>query len=205
MNTLLISVLTVAVIHALAPDHWMPFVVTGRDRKWSLKKLIFITFISGVGHVGSSIVLGTLGLFLGFALTNLTNIESQRGTIAGLLLIGFGLAYAVWGLKQIKHKAHHGEESNHTTTIWTLIAIFVLGPCEPLIPLMFLSIQYGWSVVWLTSIIFGLTTISMMLVQTIIASTGIRIIATEKMEKWSHVLAGLAIALTGILVMVLGI
>jgi len=142
-------------------------------------------------------------LLLGVVLTTLTNIESQRATIAGLLLIGFGLAYAVWGLKQIKHKEM---DLKQTTTGWALIAIFVLGPCEPLIPLMFLSIQYGWSVVWLTCIIFSLATITMMLILTILASTGVKVLLPlEKLEKWTHALAGLTIALTSILVMVLGI
>ena len=143
---LLISTFSIAFLHALAPDHWMPFAVIGKAQGWSKVKLLVITFISGIGHVGSSILLGSIGILLGFSLSKLKAAESHRGEIALWLLIGFGIAYMIWGLKKArdyKHEHMNAESvKSKTITLWTLFAIFVLGPCEPLIPLMFLATEY---------------------------------------------------------------
>lgn len=203
MWPLVVSTLGVAVVHALAPDHWVPFVAIGRAQQWSVKKLVFVATLAGIGHVGSSVVLGVIGLALGFLLKGVQAFESARGEIAGLILIGFGMAYTVWGLKQARH-GHAHLEKGQIVTVWTLIAIFVLGPCEPLIPLMLLAAQHGWAAIWIVSVLFSGATIAMMLGQALLAYLGVRLLASERLERWTHALAGLLIALTGLLVMALG-
>lgn len=204
MWPLVVSTLGVAVVHALAPDHWVPFVALGRAQHWSVKRLIFVTMLAGIGHVGSSVVLGLIGLTLGFLLKEVQVFESARGEIAGLILIGFGLAYAVWGLKQARH-GHAPRDKGQIVTVWTLVVIFVLGPCEPLIPLMLLAAQHGWAAVWIVSVLFSIATIAMMLGQALLGHLGVRLLATERLEHWTHALAGALIAFTGLLVMALGI
>ena len=100
MWILFMSTVSVAFFHALAPDHWMPFAAIGRAQQWSKLRLLWITFISGIGHVGISIVFSVIGIGLGFSLVKLKSIEGHRGEIALWLLIGFGLAYMVWGIKK---------------------------------------------------------------------------------------------------------
>lgn len=97
---LLFSTISVAFVHTLAPDHWVPFVAIGRVQGWSRGRLFWITILSGIGHVGSSILLGSLGIVLGLSLSHLRGWEGSRGHVASLLLIGFGIAYALWGLKK---------------------------------------------------------------------------------------------------------
>jgi len=67
-----------------------------------------ITAACGAGHVLSSVLLGTVGIGAGVALSRLQRIESLRGALASYLLIGFGLAYAVWGLRRLKFAAFLG-------------------------------------------------------------------------------------------------
>ena len=199
------STVIIGIVHALAPDHWMPFVSIGRAQHWSKAKLIGVTALSGLGHVGSSIVIGGFGLLLGFSLTHLEAVESQRAEVAGLLLIGFGLAYAVWGLKQAR--AHrHSLDPKRAVTIWMLVAIFVLGPCEPLIPLMFVSAAHGWHAVLLVSGLFAAITLVMMVGQTMLVYLGLDLFRWVRIpHHYSHVIAGLVIVGTGLLVMFLGI
>ena len=199
------STVIIGFVHALAPDHWMPFVSIGRAQRFSRMRLIGVTLLCGLGHVGSSIIIGGIGLLLGFSLTNLEAVESQRGEVAGLLLIGFGLAYAVWGLKQAR--AHrHNLDPKRAVTIWTLVAIFALGPCEPLIPLMFVSAAHGWHAVLLVSALFAVITLVMMVGQTLLVYVGIDFFRWVHIpHHYSHVIAGLVIAGTGALVMFLGI
>ena len=158
---------TLGFVHTLiGPDHYLPFIVISRARKWSLAKTLWVSFLCGLGHVLSSVVLGFLGIALGMAVGHLEKVESARGNIASWLLIGFGLAYMVWGLRKAyrsrphEHVHYHpdGEVHVHThthenghlhlheegkgagekknITPWVLFLIFVFGPCEPLIPLV---------------------------------------------------------------------
>ena len=201
----MLSTISIGFLHSLAPDHWMPFAVIGKAKKWSKTKLMIVTFVSGIGHVGSSILLGCIGILLGFSLSHLTAAEAQRSAIGLWLLIGFGVAYTLWGIKKAKDYKHEHidtkEIDKRTVTIWTLFAIFVLGPCEPLIPLMFLATQYGWAGIFMTSLVFFAVTMFMMLAQTMLAHFGIQLIRHDIADKYSHAFAGLVIVMTGVFIM----
>lgn len=204
MEALILSAIGVGLVHSLAPDHWLPFASLAQAQGWSRKKLLVVSFLAGLGHVGSSFVLGVLGIVLGMGLVHLEGVESFRGNVAGFLLIGFGVAYALWGLKHIRdHHLHF--HKGEIVTFWTLMAIFVFGPCEPLIPLMFLAVQHGWSGIWLTTTAFSVTTVFMVMAQSMLAFMGLSLLPQRSLEKWSHVMAGGVIALTGLAVMFLGI
>lgn len=123
MNAELALVGTAAVIgflHTLfGPDHYIPFVAMSRVGNWSLRKTIVVTILCGLGHVLSSIVLGCVGIAGGFLLLRLEQLESLRGVVAGWMLLGFGLAYFLWGLVQaIRNVPHthlhaHGDGTIH--------------------------------------------------------------------------------------------
>ena len=208
--TLMISTASIAFLHALAPDHWLPFIMIGRAQKWSIKKLIFVAFIAGIGHVGASVLLGLLGLFIGMELSKLEGLEALRGEVGLWLLIGFGVAYAIWGLKHARHPHKHeivDEKilNKKVVTVWTLFAIFVLGPCEPLIPLFFISLKFKLAGILTVVIVFSVVTWLMMIGQALIGYLGIRLINFERLERYSHTIAGVVIALTGIFILISGI
>lgn len=101
-------------IHTLlGPDHYLPFVVLSKARKWSKIKTIWITILCGIGHVASSVIIGFIGIGAGIALSKLEAFEAFRGNIAGWLFIGFGLAYAVWGLKRAFNNKPHTHAHYH--------------------------------------------------------------------------------------------
>lgn len=103
----------------IGPDHYLPFIVIGRARNWTLRKTLLVSFLAGLGHILSSVVLGFVGIALGIAVAKLQGVESARGAVAAWLLIGFGLAYFVWGLRRAwrdKPHAHphlHDHEEDH--------------------------------------------------------------------------------------------
>jgi nickel/cobalt exporter len=94
----------------LGPDHYLPFVAMSRAGGWSLTKTTVITVLCGIGHVLSSVILGVVGVAVGFTvfkLDTLTAIEAVRGNVAGWLLLAFGLAYLVWGVhRALRNKPH---------------------------------------------------------------------------------------------------
>jgi len=210
MGVLLTSAVSVAFFHALAPDHWLPFVALARGSKWRMPQLALITTLAGIGHVASSLLIGALGLWAGWAVHRLEGAEAWRGSVVVWLLIGFGAAYALWGLKHAQHPHPHvsvkdAVRAYATRRAWLLIAILVFGPCEPLIPLMFLAYKEGLAAIWVVAVVFSLVTIAMVVGQSCLAYAGVRLFRPAWMERYAHTLAGVAIVLTGVAVIVLGI
>ncbi len=215
----------------LGPDHYLPFIVLSKARQWSRLKTAIVTLLCGIGHVLSSIALGFIGIALGVAVFKLEAIESFRGEIAAWLLIIFGFTYFVWGVhRAIRSRSHahshihenqttHSHQHQHVTdhshihtpkstnlTPWVLFTIFVFGPCEPLIPLiMYPAAKHNMMDVVLVASIFGVVTISTMLIIVLTSSYGLSKLRINRLSKYSHALAGLAIFLSGGAIKFLGL
>ncbi len=87
---------SIGFIHTvIGPDHYLPFIMMGRARKWSAVKTAFITFFCGLGHILSFVVLGLIGITLGIGVMKLEAMEVFRGNIAAWALIAFGFTYFV--------------------------------------------------------------------------------------------------------------
>jgi nickel/cobalt transporter (NicO) family protein len=215
----------------LGPDHYLPFIVLSKARKWRGSRTTLITLFCGLGHVLSSVILAFAGVALGAAVFSIQSIESFRGSIAAWFMIIFGFTYFIWGihhaLRSVRHEHEHihlGEEPHahfhdHTEghthvhngkpgsiTPWVLFIVFILGPCEPLIPLvMYPAARHDTGAVILVVSVFGLTTVAVMLTMVLASYYGMSKISLPKLEKYSHSLAGLAILLCGGAVKLLGL
>jgi len=226
LTVLTLNAVAVGFIHtAIGPDHYVPFIVMAKARGWSLARTTWITLACGIGHVASSVLLGLAGYAVGASLRHLEWIESFRGEIAAWALIIFGALYAAWGLWRIKRKGPDGHSHDHlirlhshdhihhprsgavvNLTPWILFAIFVFGPCEPLIPLfIYPAATSGWAGAWLVSIAFSSVTIGTMLVLVLAGRYGLNWLPTERLARYNHVLAGSTIALTGCMIQFLGL
>jgi len=221
----------VALIHTLlGPDHYLPFVMLSRARGWGRGRTAAVTIACGIGHVASSLLLGGIGIALGVATSRVEQAEGFRGGLAAWGLVAFGLAYGVWGARKglrrargldpHDHEGHvhlhsHGDRPHHhshhsgadsATTFWTLFAIFVLGPCEPLIPLFVLPASRGrWGLAIVTALVFGLVTVVTMTGLTLVGRTGLGRIRIDGLARWDHALAGGVIAGSGLAVLFLGL
>jgi nickel/cobalt exporter len=233
LNILIATGASVGFIHTLVgPDHYLPFIMMSKARDWSVTKTLLITLVCGLGHVGSSVVLGFLGIALGVALGRLEAIEAVRGNLAAWALIAFGLVYAVWGLRRaLQNHPHththltgklagvthlhthetgsvhsHQEQQKTSITPWVLFTVFVLGPCEPLIPiLMYPASQHDIGGVVAVTAVFGLVTISTMMVIVVLSSYGFKMLPFGKMDRFSHAIAGSTIAMSGLAIQFLGL
>ncbi|MGA2361576.1 MAG: hypothetical protein ABSG73_03860 [Candidatus Aminicenantales bacterium] len=105
---------SIGLVHTvIGPDHYLPFIVISRARRWTLRKTLFVSFLAGLGHILSSVVLGFLGIALGIAVARLEGLESARGEVAVWLLIGFGFAYFVWGMRRARKNKPHSHAHIH--------------------------------------------------------------------------------------------
>lgn len=225
---------SIGLVHTiLGPDHYLPFVMMGKVRGWSLAKTSWITLLCGGGHVLSSVIIGLLGVYLGAEVLKLEMLEAYRGNIAAWLLIGFGFAYFLWGIhKAIKNKKHshihlhgdgllHDHNHSHTSehahvhdqksssndiTPWILFTIFVLGPCESLIPiLMYPAAKSSIMGMFVVVGVFSLTTVATMVSVVVLSTWGIGMARLGKLERYTHAIAGGTICFSGLAIMFLGL
>jgi ABC-type nickel/cobalt efflux system permease component RcnA len=207
------------------PDHFIPFIAMSRVGGWSLRRTTLVTLACGVGHVLSSILIGSLGIGLGLLVEGLVDFEGSRGNLAGWLLLGFGLAYMTWGfVRAARNRPHTHAHAHHDGTVhhhnhnhhgghvhvhegkapagsmtpWVLFAIFVFGPCEPLIPvLMYPAAKLSIWGVCLVAGVFAAATLATMLTIVLAGYFGLAPFSFPRLQRYSHAIAGGSIALCG--------
>ena len=200
----------------LGPDHYVPFIALASARRWSSRRTIVVTLTCGVGHVLSSVVISVIGIGLGLTVSRLEAVDSVRGSLAAWLLITFGFLYLVWGLRQAAgarrgapraHDHEHGAVGGGagSPTTWMLFIVFVLGPCEALIPvLIYPAAVHGMAEMVAVTVVFGVTTLATMVGVVFLGLKGVSMIRLSKLERFSHALAGAAILLCGLGIQLLG-
>jgi ABC-type nickel/cobalt efflux system permease component RcnA len=232
-TVLILTAVSIGFLHTLfGPDHYIPFIVISRARNWSKLKTVWVTLLCGVGHVLSSVVLGIVGIIFGIAVGKLEIFEGFRGNIASWVLIAFGLVYTVWGIRNaIINKPHshphfhkdgtehehphthngehahiHTEEGKTNITPWVLFIIFVLGPCEPLIPLLMYPASQGsmWGLI-LVTIAFSIVTILTMTTIVMLFKYGFDFLKLGRFERYTHAVAGSLILFSGLAIQFLGL
>jgi ABC-type nickel/cobalt efflux system permease component RcnA len=230
---LAVTAASIGFIHTLlGPDHYLPFAMMAKVRKWTLRRTVTITFVCGLGHIAASVALGIVGITLGIGLATLEILQSFRGNIAAWALIAFGLAYFVWGLRRaFKNRSHthwhchtenvahrhphthlgahahvHQAEGSASLTPWALFIIFVLGPCESLIPLlMYPAARNSPGGVLMVTFVFGGMTLITMLGAVLISIAGLSFLPLHKVQRYGHALAGAGVGMCGVAVAYLGV
>jgi nickel/cobalt exporter len=230
---LLASAAGIAFVHTLlGPDHYLPFVSMAAARGWSWRKVLTITALCGVGHLLGSVALGLTGIWAQSQLSTLQVIEGWRGDLAAWALLSVGLVYLAWGLRvawrnrEHQHWHHHGEmyhshSHNHhrqhahlhsessgqrSVTPWIIFVIFVLGPCEPLIPLlMYPAANSSLAGVLLVTGVFGLVTVLTMLLAVGVSFYSLRQLPLQRFERYGHAFAGATLSACGASILLLGL
>jgi len=236
IGLLVLTALSIGCIHTLlGPDHYLPFVAMSAARRWSRGKTLAVTACCGAGHVLGSVAIGAIGIAIGASLHKLEWLEGFRGDLAAWALIAFGLVYMTWGLKRAartrphthdhahadgtlhRHVHGHTHQDEHahvhvdaasarSITPWALFVVFVLGPCEPLIPiLMYPASQHSTLGVVMVVLAFAMATIATMVAVVYLALLGIDRLPMASAERYSHALAGAALSLCGMGIVFLGL
>ena len=222
LQALIITAITISCLHTLAgPDHYLPFIVLSKSRGWTFSKTIFWTVVCGCGHIWSSVLLGLGGAALGWSLSKINLFESVRGGLAAWMLLGFGLVYCIWGIvRALKNRRHkhfdigsegsvyvfehrHGDTvmpaERHKVTPWVMFLIFLLGPCEPMIPLLYFPAAKNSLSGMLTLIlVYTIVTLITMVAVVALGFYGISITKSDRVERYMHALGGAAIFICGL-------
>jgi sulfite exporter TauE/SafE len=231
-QVLLLTAASIAFLHTiLGPDHYLVFTAMGKARAWSLARTLRVTFYCGLGHILGSVIIGLVGIAAGVQLASLTAIEGMRGNLAGWALLAFGLVYFAWGMKKagrsyrhshvhvhegLVHDHAHDHHSDHAhvhkegarnaITPWAMFIIFVLGPCEALIPLfMYPAAQQSTGLVVAVALVFGAVTLLTMLGCVVVTTIGVERLRLPASGRYAHAVAGALVACCGAAVSFIGI
>ncbi len=232
--TVAAAAVTVGSLHALAPDHWVPFAALARAEGWSARRTAAVTALCGFGHVTVSVLLGLLGLVFGVGL--LRAFGERMEAVAGLLLIGFGLVYGLWGLRRaaraelgrhihahphvhLPEQAHdglhaHGHGAPHVhlsdvsvssrLTVWGLFLIFCADPCVAVIPLLFAAAPLGALRTVAVVVLYEVATVGTMVLLVAPARAAARAVQADWLNRYGDAAAGGVIAFVGLAVAALG-
>jgi hypothetical protein len=218
VSALVLAAIGIASLHALAPDHWVPFAVLARTERWSALRTAVVTAVCGAGHVTVSVALGLAGVALGIEL-----FDAFGATLAGmapLLLIGFGAAYAAWGAGRLvrdrlhrrmhdaghhHHHHHHHHLEHQPPTARALFVLFCADPCVAVIPLMFAAAPAGAFGMAVVVGAYEVATIATMIALVLPARAATRAFTARWADRYGDVLAGGMIAAVGAAVIALGI
>lgn len=107
---LVATVAAVGVLHTLVPDHWGPIVVLARQQGWSAARTARSAAFAGVGHVATTLLLGTLLWFAGAALA--VRYAHAISFCSALALLVFGLWIAYCGWRSLVAREEGGDHSH---------------------------------------------------------------------------------------------
>ena len=215
MNPPLLSALalTAAVVgstHTLAPDHWVPFAALARAQRWSARRTLWVTVLCGFGHVTVSALLGLLGLLFGLKMVEA--FGRQMEAAAGVLLVAFGIVYAIWGLRRALGRRVHGHAHAHydhvheptRATVGGLFVLFSADPCVAVVPILFAAAPLGAHSATAVVLLYEIATIATMVLLVLPARAGARALRFGGIERWADAAAGAVIAGVGVGVAILG-
>jgi nickel/cobalt exporter len=208
---LALGAVTLGSLHTIAPDHWVPFAALSRAQGWSRARTARITALCGVGHVTGSVLLGVLALAFGLEMLHV--VGRRMESAAGLLLVGFGLVYAVLGVRRTAGERFHGHRHHHydhvhepsKMTPWALFLLFSADPCVAVIPILFAAAPLGALRTIVIVCAYELATIATMIALVLPARAAVNRLHAPWIARYGDAAAGAVIAAVGVLVTVLGI
>jgi hypothetical protein len=155
-------------------------------------------------------LLGLLALMFGAQLFQ--SLGERMVSVAGLLLIGFGVAYAVWGLRGAFAHRLHGHHHHHydhvhdpsRVSAWSLFLIYCADPCVALIPILFAAAPLSTAQTVTIIAAYEVSAVSAMVVLVALAHSGAQLLKSRWLERYGDAAAGALIVTTGVMVALLG-
>jgi len=198
MLTLIAGSAVLSIFHALIPSHWLPILAIARKEAWRPAETMWVTFIAGLAHVLSTVLVGIVLAALGGVLAS--EMELFTVWIAPALLIGLGLFYIY------QHYYHHHFHLHKPARSWGIIASLAmamfLSPCFEIEGYFLAAGQYGWGFVGLLALVYGVLTIGGMLVWVRLALHGLKRLDWHAWEHNAGLIAGITLIVSGGLLLV---
>jgi nickel/cobalt transporter (NicO) family protein len=199
MYGIFIGSLLISLLHAVIPNHWLPVLAIGKKDNWSIQEITKVTFISGLAHALSTIVIGMVLGLLGLQLAN--KIEYFTHYIAPTVLILLGIFFIY---QHHRHKHFHLHKTPNPALprnriILALVMAMFLSPCMEIEAYFLLAGTYGvWSLLSIAAL-YLVISVSGMVLLVRLAYTGILKLNWHSLEHNSGIITGCTLVITGII------
>ena len=199
MYSIITGSLLISLLHAVIPNHWLPVLAIGKKEGWSLAETSRVTFIAGMAHVISTVIIGLLLGIIGGELAD--HIEHFTHIIAPSVLILLGLYFVR------QHYTHHhfhlerGQvpKKSKKAIIMALVFAMFLSPCLEIEAYFLLAGSKGWYMMLAIAAMYSIITITGMLIWIRIVYKGLLKLNWHKWEHNAGIITGLVLIVTGII------
>jgi len=202
-----ISSLVLSLIHAAIPNHWIPLIAVSKTEKWTNKETLFATFITGIAHTLSTVIIGIIVGFVGLKLFE--HYSNVSEIIAPIILISIGILYLFFDLKASHHHHHHHhhhfdvqDQIRKKKSKWAIItslsiAMF-LTPCVEIEAYYFQAATIGWIGIFIVSIVYVFSTLILMFVLVYLGLKGVNKFNSHYLEHHEKRITGIILILLGL-------
>ena len=197
MVTLITGSLVLSILHALIPNHWLPVLAISRKENWSIGQTTSVTFITGLSHALSTVLIGVVIGVVGVTLAE--HIESFAHIVAPLILILLGLFY-VYQHHRHKHFHLHPQPksiSKRRVVVGLVVAMF-FSPCFEIEAYFLMAGAHGWGQVTLLAVLYTVVTVTGMVVWVRLAYKGLFKLNWHALEHNAGIITGVTLIVTGL-------
>ena len=196
--SIIVGSLVLSVLHALIPNHWLPVLAISRKENWTLGQTTSVTFISGLSHALSTVMIGLVIGLLGLKLAE--NIEDFTHILAPVILISLGIFYIY---QHYRHKHFHVHLEVKTVSkqriILTLVIAMFFSPCFEIEAYFLMAGTHGWTQVLLLALLYTVVTVTGMVVWVRLTYKGLLKLNWHSLEHNAGIITGATLVLTGII------
>jgi hypothetical protein len=220
---ILVGGVLLSLLHAVIPNHWMPFAVIARSQGWGAMKTALVTAVGGSAHVASTIAIGVV---IGLGSMELEEWTESLHWIAPSALIGIGVILAILHVsgKHLHHHHYHidpsegedccpGEETYHhghasegtvrkaimRGSILPIVLAMFLSPCAELSVYYADAASHAWVGIGLLSAVYFVITVPGMVAMTLMFRTGLEKLKMDWFEQHELLINGLLFVGLGLL------
>ncbi|MCB0545346.1 MAG: hypothetical protein KDC70_17595 [Saprospiraceae bacterium] len=194
METILAGSALLSLFHALIPSHWLPVLAIGRQENWPASRILWVTFLAGLAHVLSTVLLGSLLAFTGGVLAQ--RLEIFTAWISPALLSSLGIFYIY------RHYFHHHFHLHARHLPWGVVTALAVAmffsPCLEIEGYFLSAGQFGWGFVALLASLYGVLTILGMLAWMGLALSGLRGVNWHRWEHNAGLITGVTLIISGL-------
>lgn len=190
--------LVLSILHALIPNHWLPVLAISRKENWTLSQTTSVTFVSGLSHALSTVLIGLIIGLLGVKLA--ANIEDFTHIAAPIILISLGIFYIY---QHYRHKHFHVhlevKAVSKQKIVLTLVIAMFFSPCFEIEAYFLMAGTHGWTQVFLLALLYTVVTVTGMVLWVRLAFKGLLKLNWHALEHNAGIITGATLVLTGII------
>ncbi len=200
ISQLIIGTLTISILHALIPSHWIPILAFEKKFNWTRQQPFRITIISALAHALSTVLLGIAIGLLSFEISE--HFEYITKIISSLILIVLGFVFIIRHHHHNHFHLHHEGELQQLSAkkvITVLVAGMFLAPCLEIEGYFILAGSAGIKYIFLVSLLYIIISVAGIVIWMWFAKELLKKINAHKIEHNAGLISGIVLILTGIL------